>query len=143
MNQPKTSKSKEGKVMHYSVGAVIEENGKYLLIDRKIYPPGFAGIAGHLDEGETPEQAIVREIKEEAGLDAENCKLLLEEEMSWNKCSRGIGCHYWYLFKCQVKGEINQNKRETKSIGGYTKEEIKKLNLEPVWKYCFEKLKII
>lgn len=143
MSISKTGKSKEGKIMHYSVGALIEKNGKYLLIDRNTYPLGFAGIAGHIDEGETPQKALIREIKEESGLNAENCQLLFEEEIKWNDCSKGIGCHYWYLFKCEVNGTIKQNKRETKSIRWYSKKELKKLNLEPVWEYWFKKLEVI
>ena len=64
-------------------------------------------------------------------------------EIDWNKCWRGISIHYWYLFKCNVSGEIKQNHIETKSIGWYDVDEIKKLKLEPAWEYWFKKLKII
>ena len=140
---PKERKSKDGKVMHFSVGALIERDGKYLLIDRVQSPFGFAGVAGHIDEGEVAEEALVREVKEESGLDVERFELLFDEEVSSNTCRRGIDVHYWYLYKCFVKGDIKQNIEETKSIGWYTLEEIKKLELEPVWKYYFEKLGLI
>jgi ADP-ribose pyrophosphatase YjhB (NUDIX family) len=68
MPKPVLSKSKDGQPMHYSVGALIQKDGKYLLIDREIKPYGYAGPAGHIDEGETKEQALVREVKEETGL---------------------------------------------------------------------------
>jgi len=55
-----------------SVGAFIEkvEDGvlKILLIDRVNEPHGWAGVAGHLDEGKTPEGMILIEIGEEVGL---------------------------------------------------------------------------
>ncbi|MCK5413456.1 MAG: NUDIX hydrolase [Candidatus Pacebacteria bacterium] len=140
---PKEGKSKNGKAMHYSVGALIEEDGKYLLIDRVKPPFGFAGVAGHIDEGEEAEEALVREVKEESGLKVKGFKLLFEEEANFNTCRRGIEVHYWYLFKCIVKGRVKQNIEETKSIDWYTIEEIKKLELEPVWKYYFEKMGII
>ena len=35
---------------HFSVGAVIKKNGKYLLINRNLYPSGYAGIAGHVNK---------------------------------------------------------------------------------------------
>ena len=143
MPKPKVGKTEDGELMHYSAGAVIEQDGKYLLIDRAIQPFGFAGIAGHVDEGEAPEESLVREVEEESGLEAKECELLFEEELDWNWCSKGVQSHYWYLFRCTVSGEIKQNIKETKSIGWYTKEEIQNLKLEPVWEYWFKKLEII
>lgn len=143
MPDPKTGKSRDGRKMHYSVGALIESYGKYLLIDRRKEPFGFAGIAGHVDEGEEALQALKREVLEETGLKAEEAELLLEEEVPWNWCRRGIKVHYWYLYKCKVSGEAKQNKEEEKSIAWYSVEEIKKLELEEVWKHWLEKLGIL
>ena len=143
MSVSKTSISQEGTVMHYSVGALIEKNGKYLLIDRVQPPYGFAGIAGHIDAGEDPVQALVREVKEESGLTVQEYHLCFEEEVPNNVCSKGITVHYWYLYECKVSGEIQKNTKETKSIGWYSKEELKRLKLEPVWQYWFKKLKIL
>ncbi len=56
-----------------AVDAVIVEAGKVLLILRDHEP--FRGFwvlpGGHVEENETVEQAVVREIKEEVGLDVE------------------------------------------------------------------------
>ncbi|MDD5489475.1 MAG: NUDIX domain-containing protein [Candidatus Moranbacteria bacterium] len=135
--------SKEKKEMHYSVGALIEKNGKYLLIDRSNPPFGFAGPAGHVDEGETEIEALVREVREESGLEVKGFKLLFEEYIEWNACKKGMQGHYWYLFGCETEGEVKKNDHEETSIGWYTREEIKKLKLEPVWEYWFRKLGII
>lgn len=143
MGIPKLGLSKEGKEMHYSVGALIEKNGKYLLIDRAKPPFGFAGLAGHIDQEETEVEALAREVEEESGLKVEECKLLFEEELGWNTCSKGITSHYWYLFECEVSGEVKRDSTEEKSIGWYSKEQIAKLKLEPVWEYWFRKLRII
>ncbi len=143
MTISKERKSKVGERMHFSVGALIEKDGKYLLINRVKPPLGFAGVAGHINEGESFEESLRREVKEESGLDVESFELLFEEELDWNTCRRGISVHYWYLFKCFVGGDIEQNINETKSIDWYTLEEIKKLELEPVWRYWFEKLGLI
>lgn len=140
---PKQSKSSKGIAMHYSVGAIIERSGKYLLIDRVKPPYGFAGPAGHIDEGENELEALTREVKEETNLDITNHKLLLEEEVDWNTCSKGITVHYWYLYKCEVSGEVKRSIKEAKSIGWFSVEELKELELEPVWRYWFEKLNII
>lgn len=133
----------DGKVRHYSVGALIVLNDKYLLIERAIPPFGFAGVAGHIDEGETPEQALRHEVEEEVGLKITGSKLIFEEMIDWNWCNDGVTGHYWYVYQCSVEGDIKRNYRETKSAEWYSKERIKDLKLEPVWEYWFKKLKII
>jgi 8-oxo-dGTP pyrophosphatase MutT (NUDIX family) len=143
MSNPILDTATNNKPRHYSVGALIKQDGKYLLIDRVKTPFGFAGLAGHVDIGETPEQALVREVEEESGLKVKNYKLLMGEELDWDTCSKGIEVHYWYLYECEIAGEVIQNKIETKSINWYTLEEMKKLNLQNVWEYWFKKLKII
>jgi hypothetical protein len=51
--------------------------------------------------------------------------------------------HEWYLFVCEVSGELKPNEREVKSIGWYTSAEIKTLKLEEVWEYWFKKLRVV
>ena len=133
----------DGRNMHYSVGAVIKKDGKFLLIDRKKPPQGFAGLAGHVDEKEEEEKAIVREVKEESGLAVRKLKLLAKEEIPWNTCSKGITVHYWFLYECEAEGKVRLNKKEAKLIGWFSAEDIRRLRLEPVWAYWFRKLGII
>lgn len=133
----------EGKEIHYSVGSVIKQNDKYLLIDRAQPEYGWAGPAGHIDEGEDAITALRREIEEEVGLTIEKYNLLYEEEVSWNWCNKGIKSHYWYLYGCETIGEVSRNFRETKAVGWFSPEEIRKLKLEPVWEYWLKKMKII
>lgn len=143
MASPKTVTTTDGTTMHFSVGAIIKRDDKYLLINRAVPPLGFAGIAGHVDEGEEPLEALRRELKEEGSLILEEATLLFEEVCKNNSCSKGITIHHWYLYDCKVSGTIKRNLSETKSIGSYSKEEIKKLALEPVWKHWFKRLKIV
>ena len=84
--EPRLEKNTEGLDMHLTVGAVIRIDGKYLLIDRDVEPFGFAGIAGHIDEGESPEEALFRKVKEESGLELKKHELCFQEEVSWNWC---------------------------------------------------------
>ncbi len=141
--KPKLGKSSNGKEMHYSAGAILKKDGKYLLVDRLNPPLGFAGLAGHIEDGETPEQALFREVKEESNLDVKSYKLLFVQEIDGNVCSRGVPVHYWYFYECEVEGEIRFNSDESKSIDWYSKDELLKLNLEPIWAFWFKKLGIL
>lgn len=53
------------------VAAIVEHEGNVLLARNKAWPPKiFALITGFLEKGESPEKAVLREVKEELGLDA-------------------------------------------------------------------------
>ncbi len=52
-----------------TVDAIIEINGGIILIKRKNPPPGWAIPGGFVDYGETLEDAVIREAKEETCLD--------------------------------------------------------------------------
>ena len=143
MKNYKVDIASNGQELHYSVGALIERDGKYLMIDRTNPPFGFAGIGGHIDEGENPEDAIVREVEEESGLKVKSFEQIGEEEILWNFCKSGTPVHYWRLYKCDTEGEVKGQVEEMKSIKWYTKEELEKLPLEPAWRYWFEKIGIV
>jgi len=51
------------------VAAVVELDGNYIIARNTEWPTGyFSVIAGYLEKGETPEQAVIRELQEELGL---------------------------------------------------------------------------
>lgn len=143
MPKPKQGVSSHNQPIHYSVGAIIRQGDKYLLIDRAQIPYGFACPAGHIDEGEDEITTLKREIEEEVGLKIKSYKLLIEEEAQNNICTKGVNIHYWRVYSCEAEGEVHRNYRETKSAGWFTMEEIRKLKLEPVWEIWFKKLKMI
>jgi NAD+ diphosphatase len=52
------------------VAAIVEVNGQILLARNAAWPPKvFALITGFLEAGETPQEGIAREVKEETNLD--------------------------------------------------------------------------
>ncbi|MFH1592423.1 MAG: NUDIX hydrolase [Candidatus Woesearchaeota archaeon] len=139
--------TKEGE-QHFSVGAIIEKDGKILIMERNLPPEGFACIAGHIDVGETPLDALRREIKEEVGLDLVSCDLILKRKiMQEEDCVSGAKKHLWYVYGARCNGELKPAKREVRSIGYLSKEKIKKLykqkRLEYAWAVIFKKLRII
>lgn len=149
---------------HTSVGVFVWDGGKLLLIERKKFPFGHAIPAGHVDGDQTFEQAAVRELKEEVGLDAVKPELIYEHRKH-NVCRREDGTwHDWKLYKVTRSGELKRSDDETKRVGWYNKKEIGKLaertelrlmgkisdkeweanpGLEPVMYEFFKELKII
>jgi 8-oxo-dGTP pyrophosphatase MutT (NUDIX family) len=137
----------DGKQRHFAVGAIIKQDDKILLMDRKKKPLGFACPAGHIDNGETPEKALFREVKEETGLDIKSFELSLHEFFSWNTCSNGIEGHEVYIYDCETEGLIVLDKKEAHSLKWYTKEELIKLykdkKLESLWEEILKKLEFL
>jgi NADH pyrophosphatase NudC (nudix superfamily) len=59
------------------VAAIVEHDGNVLLVRNKGWPEKWFGIvSGFLEKGETPEAAVLREVKEEVGLDGEIVRLI-------------------------------------------------------------------
>ena len=54
------------------VAAIVEHEGKVILTRNKGWPEKWLGIvAGFLEKNETPEQGVLREVKEELGVDGQ------------------------------------------------------------------------
>lgn len=59
------------------VAALIEHEGMILLARNAAWPEKvFALVTGFLEEGESPEAAVIREVQEEVGLTGEIIKLI-------------------------------------------------------------------
>lgn len=59
---------------HLIVGGVLIDNDRILLghrrAERRYYPDCWDVLGGHIEPGETPEAALVRELRKEAGIEA-------------------------------------------------------------------------
>ncbi|WP_287803152.1 NUDIX hydrolase [Diaphorobacter sp.] len=59
------------------LAAIVEVDGRVLLARNALWPPKmFALITGFMEAGETPEDGIAREVKEETNLDARSVQLV-------------------------------------------------------------------
>lgn len=114
------------------------------MIERKKFPPGWACPAGHMDDGEEPEEAAKREVEEETGLKVGKLNFLANEFIPWNQCSRGVLGHDWYVYEALVySGEIKKAEEEVKNIRWISADELKNISLEKVWEYWFQKFGIL
>lgn len=148
-----------------SVGMIVKKNDQILLIEKKKYPFGFAPPAGHVDEGESYENAAKRELLEEVGMVSTEIKILIEGKKN-NKCRRpGGSWHYWKIYEVQYDSDkVKIKKDEVKNANWYSLDEIEILiqktkryianeisekewesspGLEPVWYEWFKEIKII
>lgn len=89
--------SKKKSKAKYSVGLIKNNEGKILFLyrqsDKDIAPNSWCLPGGHIDDGETPKAAAIREIKEESNLLVDECWLNCEietpqgETISYFNCS--------------------------------------------------------
>lgn len=162
MNRIEGIETKQG-CDNKSVGILVWQNDKLLLIERKKFPFGFAPPSGHVDEHGSFEQAARNELKEEVGLDAIDLKLIKEGRKD-NPCRRGSTWHYWKIYQAETEGELKPSQEETKQAGWYSKDELKRLanrtedylagtikedewqsqpGLEPVWYDWLKEIKVV
>ncbi|HEX4943290.1 MAG TPA: NUDIX hydrolase [Usitatibacteraceae bacterium] len=60
-----------------AVGALVEHEGEIILARNRAWPEGwFALVTGYLEAREDPKAAVVREVKEELGLDVVETNLI-------------------------------------------------------------------
>lgn len=82
------------------VAAIIIENGKVFATQRGYgeFKDGWEFPGGKIEPGETPEEAIVREIKEELDTEVEVIELLDTVEYDYPTFHLSMGC-----FICKIK----------------------------------------
>jgi putative (di)nucleoside polyphosphate hydrolase len=111
MNNKNPSSKKTSRTQTFRAGAgavILNKSGKVLGLERKDIFGAWQLPQGGLDEGESPLEAVKREIREETGIKAKDLKLLsaasqllayeLPPEVRSKKTGRGQ-VQYWFLFR--------------------------------------------
>lgn len=119
------------------VAGYIFHKGKVLLVHHKkleLWLP----VGGHIDKNETPDGALLREIKEEVGIDAEilnknnaplkgNIKKNLAIPFYVNVHSAGDHEHCCFFYICKaINPEKLRINHELKNFGWFSKEDLNK-----------------
>ena len=128
---------KYSKVILSNMCMVYKENGEFLVQNRvKSDWSGLTFPGGHVEDDETLENSVIREIKEETGLDIKNPKLVGIYEWPWENNSRYLA----FLYKTsEFEGDINSSKEG--EIFWIKESEIKNFKLSTDFLEIYNKIK--
>lgn len=129
-------KTKEHTCIKATVGALIESDGR-LLLEKRNHDP-FNGLwcipGGHIDYGESVEKALIREVREETGLQVINYSFFnyyteYYDELNWHAVA--------LIFVVYTTGSLKMQPEEVQELRWFTREELHSLS------FAFEHRQIV
>jgi 8-oxo-dGTP diphosphatase len=118
--------------MRVTSGGVLVQRGRILLghrrSDRHYYPDTWDIFGGHCEHGESPEQALVRELRQELGVTPQRFEHIgvFEEPRSQ---AYGLAQHHVFLVRAWTGVPENLDPAEHDAIGWFTSAELAGLKL--------------
>lgn len=102
--------SKTGKKVHVTVAAMFFKDDKVLIIQKAdpAYKKKYSIVAGHVEEGESIEDALLREVAEETGLNISQYTLMESFNELNDSCRYGVDLHDWHVYKIEHEIDIDK-----------------------------------
>jgi len=128
------------KIPEVTSGAlIINSDGELLLMKSSRWNDKYVVPGGHIEYGETAEQALVREVKEETGLDVFDIKFLDFSEMVLHKEIRKDRHFVFLYFLCKTKSKKVVMNFEAEDYVWISPQKALNLDLEPCTRAMIEK----
>jgi len=110
-----------------TISEIIDSNGRWMLVkqssDRQDAGQYVSPVGGHVEAGETEDEALKRESKEECGLSNFNYKLVGKAIFNRHVLNRQEN-HYFILYEIYSDEKLQLNE-ESESYKAFTKDELK------------------
>lgn len=115
-----------------TVGAlVVNDKGEVLIVRSKKWGDKYTVPGGHIELGERAEDAIVREVREETGLDSVAIELLIVQQAIYPKHYQKHEHYVFMDYVCKASNsDVKLDGRELQSYVWVKPEDALKLDLE-------------
>lgn len=114
-----------------TAGRILVKDKRVLLGKRKkdrLYPDIWDIFGGHIESDETKEEAMVRELGEELGIEVINYEFLESYKDKEPTCALDY-VHHLFIVSSWDGTPFNKNPREHESIGWFSKSQVKELKM--------------
>lgn len=132
----------DGAPDHFCVGVlVINKKEKKIFVGHHIKSDHWMGAGGHMEEGESPLETVIRECEEELGLVVDSAKmfdLTHFDDVNRADCSQ----HYDFFYRIDLDSlpAFSVDKGEFHESGWFTFDEVLKKKLLPKYRESLLKL---
>ncbi|MDI5967820.1 NUDIX hydrolase [Streptomyces sp. SL13] len=94
---------RNGEYWHESSGVFVRDAlHRFLFFQRRAFPFAMTVPAGHVDRGESPAAAAVRELGEEVGIPGAGVRHIASDPLLGDGCRRGSDAHLWHAYLLEV-----------------------------------------
>ncbi len=118
-----------------AAGLIVVEGERFLMqhrdrIEGIIYPDHWGLFGGALDEDETPEEALRRELAEELGLAVERATYFTAVDYDFRFCGKGVTKRNYFVVPISAAQRAGLTLGEGQAMADFTAAEV--LALDPV-----------
>lgn len=119
---------------------VFNPSGELLLLKSHKWPDQYVVPGGHVELGERMEDAVIRETKEETGLDVFDLEFIIFQEFIYDPSFWKPRHFIFFDYACKTNFTDVQLNEEAESYVWVTLDEAIKLPLDSYTRVCIEKL---